>query len=232
MILVVLLTAAHGRTLPATVGLIAYELVAGAVIGLVIGVAGAAVLRRSALPSAGLYPLAAVTFAVLGYAVASVAHASGFLAVYLAGLVLGNSELPHRRATLGFAEGLGSLAQIGLFVLLGLLVSPDRLPPAILPALAVGAVLLVVARPLPCSSARSGSGWACGSRPSSPGPRCAAPYPSCWPRSRSAPAARTRPGCSTRSSCSWSIFTLVQGTSLPWVARPARRPRAGRAAGR
>jgi cell volume regulation protein A len=62
--------------------------------------------------------------------------------------VLGNSHLPHRRAVLGFAEGLAWLAQIGLFVLLGLLVTPDDLLPAVLPALGIGAVLLFVGRPL------------------------------------------------------------------------------------
>jgi cell volume regulation protein A len=132
----------------ATGALVVYELVAGAAVGGVIGVAGAWILRRSALPAAGLYPLAVVTLTVLAYAVGAVAHASGFLAVYIAALVLGNSRLPHRRAVLGFAEGLAWLAQIGLFVLLGLLVSPAELRPAVVPALVIGAVLLVLGRPL------------------------------------------------------------------------------------
>lgn len=129
-------------------GLIGYELVAGAVIGVVIGKLGVEVLRRSALPSAGLYPLAAIGHTVLAFAVASVAHGSGFLAVYVAGVVMGNAALPHRRSVIGFAEGLAWLAQIGLFVLLGLLVSPARLPMVLLPAVIVGVLLLVLARPL------------------------------------------------------------------------------------
>ena len=128
--------------------LVGYELVAGAVIGLLVGFVGAWALRRAALPSAGLYPLAAVGLTVLAYATGAVAHASGFLAVYTAGVVLGNSRLPHRRAMLGFADGIAWLAQIGLFVLLGLLVSPDELGTAVLPALVVGGVLVLVARPL------------------------------------------------------------------------------------
>jgi cell volume regulation protein A len=148
VLLVSLLASAPAHGQAATVGLVGYELVAGAAIGLAVGFAAGAVLRRSALPASGLYPLATVTCAVLAYAVGVIAHASGFLATYLAALVLGNSRLPHRRATLGFAEGLAWLAQIGLFVLLGLLVSPSRLPAAVGPALAVGAVLLLLARPL------------------------------------------------------------------------------------
>jgi len=128
--------------------LIAYELAAGALLGLGLGFVGALGLRRFALPAAGLYPLAAVGLAVLAYAAGSLAHASGLLAVYAAAVVLGNARIPHHHAMLGFADGLAWLAQIGLFVLLGLLASPSRLPAAVGPALVVGAVLVLLARPL------------------------------------------------------------------------------------
>ncbi|HEY7271822.1 MAG TPA: potassium/proton antiporter [Actinoplanes sp.] len=128
--------------------IVTYELAAGAAIGLFVGLAGRWLLRHAALPSAGLYPIAAVGLTVLAYAGGAVAHASGFLAVYVAGVVLGNGRLPHRQAILGFADGLAWVAQIGLFVLLGLLVSPKNLPDALVPALVVGAALLLLARPL------------------------------------------------------------------------------------
>lgn len=128
--------------------LIIYELIAGAVIGAAVGALGAFGLRRVALPAAGLYPLAAIGFTVLAYGTGAVAHASGFLAVYVAGVILGNARIPHRQAVLGFADGVAWLAQIGLFVLLGLLASPSRLPSAVVPALVVGLVLVLVARPL------------------------------------------------------------------------------------
>ena len=69
------------------------------------------------------------------------AHGSGFLAVYLAAMVLGNAKLPHWPATRGFAEGLGWIAQIGMFVLLGLLVTPHELGDDFWPAVVVGLVL-------------------------------------------------------------------------------------------
>jgi cell volume regulation protein A len=130
------------------VGKLGYELAVGAAIGLAMGWLGSAALPRVALPASGLYPLATVGLAVVGFAAAGAVHASGFLAAYLAALVLANAGLPHRAATRSFAEGIAWLAQIGLFVLLGLLVSPNELPGQILPALAVGLVLLLVARPL------------------------------------------------------------------------------------
>ena len=110
-----------------TVGIIVYELVAGVAIGLAVGFAGAWVMRRAALPSSGLYPLAVLALCFLAYGGAAAVHASGFAAVYVAALVLGNAELPHRAATRSFAEGVAWLAQIGLFVMLGLLLSPGRI---------------------------------------------------------------------------------------------------------
>jgi len=128
--------------------LVVYELVAGAAIGLLLGWAGAWALRRAALPATGLYPLATIAVCVVAFSAGQLAHASGLLATYLAALVLGNSKLPHRSDTKSFAEGMGWLAQIGLFVLLGLFASPTRLVDAIVPGLVAGVVLLLVARPV------------------------------------------------------------------------------------
>jgi NhaP-type Na+/H+ and K+/H+ antiporter len=126
---------------------VAYALAIGAAIGLAVGVIGGFGLRRAALPASGLYPIAILALIVGSYGAASLAHASGFLAVYVSALVLGNARLPHGPAIRGFAEGVAWLAQIGLFVMLGLLSSPARLPGQILPALVVGLVLALLARP-------------------------------------------------------------------------------------
>jgi cell volume regulation protein A len=125
-----------------------YELATGLAIGLAFGWLGALALRKAALPATGLYPLATVAVCVVAYSSGQLLHASGLLATYVAALVLGNSRLPHRSDTLSFAEGLGWLAQIGLFVLLGLFASPSRLLDAIVPGLVAGAVVLLLARPI------------------------------------------------------------------------------------
>ena len=129
------------------VGEAAWELAGGLAMGLLAGVIGVVFLRRAALPASGLYPVAVLAFIVVGYGAATLAAASGFLAVYVSALMLGNARLPHGPATRGFAEGVGWLSQIGLFVMLGLLASPSRLPAQILPALLVGLVLVFLARP-------------------------------------------------------------------------------------
>jgi cell volume regulation protein A len=128
--------------------IIAYELVVGAAIGLAIGWLGAQVLRRAALPAVGLYPLLVMTLAVLAYAAGAFAHSSGFAAVYVAALILGNAKLPHRVATRSFAEGLAWMSQIGLFVMLGLLSSPSNMPAVFVPAIVAGLALTLLARPI------------------------------------------------------------------------------------
>ncbi|MFD6289773.1 potassium/proton antiporter [Streptomyces sp. NPDC060205] len=130
------------------IGEIALELAIGAAIGLAVGFMGAYGLRHVALPASGLYPIAVMAIAVTAYAAGALAHGSGFLAVYLASMVLGNAKLPHWPATRGFADGLGWIAQIGMFVLLGLLVTPHEMGDDIWPALVIGLVLTMVARPL------------------------------------------------------------------------------------
>ncbi|PJN08739.1 K+/H+ antiporter [Streptomyces sp. CB01635] len=132
----------------ALIGEITLELAIGAAIGIAVGWLGSFGLRHVALPASGLYPIAVMAIAVTAYAAGAMAHGSGFLAVYLASMVLGNAKLPHWPATRGFAEGLGWIAQIGMFVLLGLLVTPHDLVDDFWPAIVIGLVLTMVARPL------------------------------------------------------------------------------------
>jgi cell volume regulation protein A len=149
IILVLLFSVTPLELAPAEVATtLIYELGLGIAIGGACGYLGAAALRRIALPASGLYPLATFGLGMLAFAAAGALHSSGFIAAYLAGLFLANSGLPHRSAIRSFAEGAGWLAQIGLFVLLGLLVSPDELMADVLPAIVVGLILLLVGRPL------------------------------------------------------------------------------------
>jgi len=199
--------------------LVVYELGVGAVIGIGLGWASGWTLHRIALPSTGLYPLAAIAACVLAYAAGQTAHASGLLATYVAALVLGNSALPHRDGVRSFAEGTGWLAQIGLFVLLGLYVSPSRLLPALVPALVAGAVLLLVARPLSVLAATTPfrMPWREQAFLSWSGLRGAVPIVL-------ALIAFTEgaPGGQTLVDVVFVlvvVLTLLQGTTLPWVAR-------------
>ncbi len=148
VIAVMLLSAATAPSLGNALVLVVFELVVGAAVGLVVGPIGVYALRRIALPVSGLYPIAVLALAFVAYAGGVLLHGSGFLAVYLASLVMGNSRMPHRASSRGFAEGVAWLAQIGLFVMLGMLASPSEMPSAIIPGLVTGLILVAVARPL------------------------------------------------------------------------------------
>ena len=129
-------------------GLLILRLGLGAAIGLLLGRAAAAGLDRVRLPTDGIYPVATIAIAGLAYGLAEVAQGSGLLAAYLTGLALGSANIPARRTIVAFHEGVGWVAQIGLFVMLGVLVFPSALDDVALEGLALSAVLILVARPL------------------------------------------------------------------------------------
>jgi cell volume regulation protein A len=196
-----------------------FELAVGAVLGLAIGWVGGHFMRRVASGSSGLFSIGVMAVTVLAYAAAASVHASGFIACYLAALVLGNSQLPHGPAVGSLATALGWLAQIGLFVMLGLLASPAQMADQVLPAILIGLVLLLVARPLSVvvSLAPFRLGWRDQTFLSWAGLRGAVPV-----------VLATVPATVGASQVDWIfelvfvlvvIFTLVPGPTLPWVAQ-------------
>jgi cell volume regulation protein A len=120
----------------------------GAAAGLLVGRLGVMALQRVPLATPGLYPVASVTVAALAFGSADSLHGSGFLAVYLAGLALGDRRIPAKRTVVAFHEGVASVAQIALFVVLGLLVFPTQLRDVALEATALALVLALLARPI------------------------------------------------------------------------------------
>ncbi|CAB4895961.1 MAG: potassium/proton antiporter [Actinobacteria bacterium] len=125
------------------------ELVGGAIVGVLGGMAARWILPRLALPAVGLYPIAAMAMLVGTFALADFIHVSGFMAVYVGAVILGSAiRLPHRRSIIGFADGLAWISEIGLFVMLGLLVNISRLPQALGIAAVAGVTLVFFARPI------------------------------------------------------------------------------------
>ncbi len=123
------------------------EAVLGAVVGMLGGRLVVLALNRVALPQ-GLHAPFVTTAALVVFGVAQIAHASGFLAVYLAGIIIGNRPTRAHNSVVAFLDAATWLAQIVMFVLLGLLVSPERLMGSVVPAVIVALVLMLVARPL------------------------------------------------------------------------------------
>jgi cell volume regulation protein A len=121
-------------------------------VGLAIGMAGALVLlqsvRRISLVNPALYPLRSLAAAGVIYGVAAIAHGSGFLAVFVAGILLGDADYPHRRDVVRFHKSLASLAEVVVFVALGLTVNNVSLGSVWKDAILLSLILAFVARPL------------------------------------------------------------------------------------
>jgi cell volume regulation protein A len=124
------------------------ELGVGAAVGIAVGWLGVYGLRRVQLDSPGLYPVASLATAALAYGAADALHGSGFLAVYVAGLALGSASIPAKRTVTVFHQGLAWVAQITMFLALGLLVFPSQLDEVAVRGTAVALVLVLVARPI------------------------------------------------------------------------------------
>ncbi|MEO7351224.1 MAG: cation:proton antiporter, partial [Marmoricola sp.] len=143
---------------------IAGEFVLQMAVGATVGVLGGKALlwfmRHIPLPGEGLYPLRTLACALLLFGVATLAHGSGFLAVFVAGILIGDARAPYKREIEHFHSGLSSLAEIVAFVVLGLTVDLRDLvrPDVWVPGLAVGVVLAVVVRPLVLGPLLAGSG--------------------------------------------------------------------------
>jgi potassium/hydrogen antiporter len=124
------------------------ELVVGALLGYLIARAGRWMLARLVLPAAGLYPAFTLALACLSFGVTTLLHGSGFLAVYITGVILGSGALPHAVSVRRVHDALGWLSQVLMFLLLGLLLFPSRLWTVAPVGLAIALFLAVVARPL------------------------------------------------------------------------------------
>ncbi len=124
------------------------QMILGALLGCGLGRAAVFVINRLRLSHEGLYPVVTVAVALLTFGLTDYLGGSGFLAVYLAGIVMGNREFIHRRSLMRFHDGLAWLMQIAMFLTLGLLVFPSRLVPIAGVGLLIAAFLIFVARPL------------------------------------------------------------------------------------
>lgn len=144
------LISGHGSGVLSMIGSFIWEMGAGAAMGLLIGFIAVTAINRINLDTSGLYPLFALSFALVSYGLTSVIHASGLLAVYVSALYIGNAEITYRRSIIRFNEGFGWLMQICMFVLLGLFVFPGELftPSLMIKGFLLSIVLIFLARPL------------------------------------------------------------------------------------
>jgi potassium/hydrogen antiporter len=124
------------------------QIAVGALVGAGVGYGGRYLLSRLALATGGLYPVMTLALGLVAFGLATLIHGSGFLAVYLAGLLLGNGPLPYRTGLLRVHDALAWLSQVGMFLILGLLVFPSRVLEVAPVGLAIALLLGFVVRPI------------------------------------------------------------------------------------
>lgn len=124
------------------------QMAVGAILGFAIGKAAIAIINKSKLDSDGLYPVITIAVVLLTYGVTAWLGGSGFLAVYLAGIVMGHGDFVHRRSLTQFHNALAWLMQIAMFLVLGLLVFPSHLKAVAGVGLLISVFLVFIARPI------------------------------------------------------------------------------------
>lgn len=124
------------------------QMVMGGLTGVAIGFAMPEILKRGGYRQGGLAFVISIAAALIAFGAAELLSGNGFLAAYLAGLVAGNRHYAAKRTVSTFQDGMAWLAQVAMFLTLGLLVTPSQLAPVIVPGLAITAILMFVARPI------------------------------------------------------------------------------------
>lgn len=196
------------------------QMALGTGVGFVIGVGMPWLLRRAQLHVGGLSLVVSIAAALLGYGLAGLVGGNGFLASYVAGIVAGHRAFPDKETVSLFQDGLAWLAQVVMFLTLGLLVSPKDLLDVAAPGLAVTAVLMLLARPLSvflCLAPFSAYGWRAKVFVSWAGLRGAVPIVAA-----TFPIVAGVPGAQAIFNIVFFVVlisSIVQGPTLGWLAR-------------
>jgi len=135
-------------TVAGMVGLMVVQMAVGLLAGLAAGYGARLLLPRLRLAASGLYPVFTLALAFAVFGATSVLQGSGFLAVYVAAVIIGNGAMPYQAGVKRVHDSIAWLSQVGMFLLLGLLVLPSRLATVALPGLGIALLLAVVARPV------------------------------------------------------------------------------------
>ncbi len=129
-------------------GTLLLQLSIGALLGYLLGKLSVQIINRIKIGNDSLYPILVFTFCIFIYSAVYFFKGNGFLAVYIAGLVIGNSKFVHKRSSLNFFDGLAWMFQLIMFLTLGLLVNPHELLPIAVPGLIISFLMIFVSRPL------------------------------------------------------------------------------------
>ena len=127
---------------------IVVQLVVGSLLGYFLGKLSVGIINRIRMDNASLYPVLLLITGIFIFSITYYLKGNGYLAVYIAGLVIGNSKFAHKRTSMSFMDGFAWMSQILLFLTLGLLVNPSELIPVLMPGIIIALFMIFVARPI------------------------------------------------------------------------------------
>ncbi|PVY43829.1 potassium/proton antiporter [Pontibacter virosus] len=129
-------------------GMLVMQLVVGGAAGFIFGKLAVRLINRVDIDNGSLYPILVFTCCIFIFSATYFIKGNGFLAVYIGGLVIGNSKFVHKRSSLNFFDGMAWMSQLLMFLTLGLLVNPRELVPIIIPGLIISFLMIFITRPL------------------------------------------------------------------------------------
>lgn len=148
MLTIIILTFMSNAGTGLIIPMLIKQIIFGMIVGSVLAKASVYILRKANFEVEGFYTIFVTAIAILSYAVSEYVGGNGFLSVYMAGIIIGNSKIPHKKSLFHFFDGVSWIMQIGLFFILGLLAFPSKLPEVFGISIAISLFMMFIARPL------------------------------------------------------------------------------------
>lgn len=148
MLTIIILTFMSNAGTGLIIPMLIKQIIFGVLVGSILAKASVYILRKANFEVEGFYTIFVTAIAILSYAISEYVGGNGFLSVYMAGIIIGNSKIPHKKSLVHFFDGVSWIMQIGLFFILGLLAFPSKLPEVFGISIAISLFMMFIARPL------------------------------------------------------------------------------------
>ena len=148
MLTIIILTLMSNQGTTLIIPMLFKQIIFGILVGSILAKASVYILRKANFEVDGFYTIFVTAIAILSYALSEYFGGNGYLSIYMAGIIIGNSKIPHKKSLFHFFDGISWIMQIGLFFILGLLAFPSKLPEIFGTAIAISLFMIFIARPL------------------------------------------------------------------------------------
>lgn len=148
MLTIIILTLMSNGGISLIIPMLIKQIIFGVLVGSILAVVSVYIMRKANFEVESFYTIFATAIAILSFAISEYFGGNGFLSVYMAGIIMGNSKIPHKKSLVHFFDGVSWIMQIGLFFILGLLSFPSKLPQVLGVSIAISLFMMFIARPI------------------------------------------------------------------------------------